>query len=468
MKIAIVHYHFDRGGVTSVVRSILRGLRDNSDVEFGLLSGRPMEDMEAPGKVIPGLDYNAKTNSKDLYKEVLASARKLFSNKLPDVWHIHNPTLGKNGTMIGLVAELARNGHPLLLHQHDFAEDFRPTNYQLRESHRSKRDPVFPYSSHVRFATINGRDCRILQKAGMPASYALSLPNPIESQPVDAEDGENHSLLLYPVRGLPRKNFGEILLLAGLLRDKYEFATTLPPTNKKNVALFERWEKLSQKLKLPVRLAVARDKKEKLETWIRRSGGIITTSVAEGFGLSFLEAWMQNRPVCGRDLPEITQEFRLQGLQLDHLYSSLDIPIEVFPLDRVRRNLKDGILKTYHLYRNKIKESYIDEWVHSLGTNGHLDFAYLSAEEQESVIRKLVSGSTTGLSVQMNLETARKHLKKNRSIIEQKYSIAAYTRRLVSIYHEISGASAAKLNTANEEIVLTGFLDVKRYRPQYL
>ena len=36
---------------------------------------------------------------------------------------------------------------------------------------------------------------------------------------------------------------------------------------------------------------------------------LVTTSVAEGFGLAFLEPWLFGKGLLGRNLPEITVDF---------------------------------------------------------------------------------------------------------------------------------------------------------------
>ncbi|MEM9018298.1 MAG: hypothetical protein AAGC68_14890, partial [Verrucomicrobiota bacterium] len=61
MRIAILHYHFDRGGVTRVVSSTLEAFRNRNDYQFAILSGRPVQGLEAPSKLIPGLNYSSKS-----------------------------------------------------------------------------------------------------------------------------------------------------------------------------------------------------------------------------------------------------------------------------------------------------------------------------------------------------------------------------------------------------------------------
>ncbi len=52
---------------------------------------------------------------------------------------------------------------------------------------------------------------------------------------------------------------------------------------------------------------------------------LVTTSVAEGFGLAFLEPWLANRPLFGRKLPEVTEGNKKAGVNLASLYTRLDV-----------------------------------------------------------------------------------------------------------------------------------------------
>ena len=54
----------------------------------------------------------------------------------------------------------------------------------------------------------------------------------------------------------------------------------------------------------------------------------ITTSVGEGFGMSFLEPYLMNRPLFGRDLPDITAGFNSDGIRLEGLYNTLPVPLD--------------------------------------------------------------------------------------------------------------------------------------------
>ncbi len=60
---------------------------------------------------------------------------------------------------------------------------------------------------------------------------------------------------------------------------------------------------------------------------IAKADALITTSVAEGFGLAFLEPWLASKPLVGRNLPEITADFAEHGLDLSALYNCLPVPL---------------------------------------------------------------------------------------------------------------------------------------------
>ena len=57
------------------------------------------------------------------------------------------------------------------------------------------------------------------------------------------------------------------------------------------------------------------------------SEAIVTTSVAEGFGLGFLEPWVFGKSLCGRNLPEITGDFTDHQIDLTNLYERLEVDL---------------------------------------------------------------------------------------------------------------------------------------------
>jgi len=207
MNIVFVHYHFRSGGVTSVIERQIKSL--NGLIKPLLLIGEAPEiDTNIPYIIIPSLSYDRDRNDNLPYLKIAESMLKVtkeYFGKQADIFHIHNPTLGKNKDFIKVINWLINRGQNVLLQIHDFAEDGRAVNYQHT-----------PYPSNVHYAVLNGRDYKILTKSGLKSKGLHLIPNPIEMP--DKENipysSENNNLILYPVRAIRRKNIGEAILIS--------------------------------------------------------------------------------------------------------------------------------------------------------------------------------------------------------------------------------------------------------------
>jgi len=473
MNVAILHYHFDRGGVTRVVDSTLAAFAGSSDFRFGLVSGRPVTGMSAPSALVPALDYTEATgpasSAYELYNQVLAAGRSLFGGRSPDLWHIHNPALGKNAAMTGLVARLARDGRALLLHAHDFAEDFRPANHGLREEFRQPGDPAFPFAPRVGQATINRRDRQILIRAGLPEEAAFSLPNPVPGPNAAPAVRSDSDLVLYPVRALARKNLGELLLLAHCHRKELRFETTLPPTNPAYRERFARWKRLTGDLKLPVALGTAETDDKPFADRMAECRTVVTTSIAEGFGLAFLEPWLHGRPVAGRNLPEITGEFREAGLALDTLYDRFPIPSDLLPPGEAARSWRASIESAYRSFGLEPPGDGIGRIEEKFRTAPTTDFALLGEDLQETVLRTLVRDRCS-VDPPVNLTAGPPDavVADNRSVLLRDFGSQGYAARLRSAYEALTSAPAETLSHLDPARVRDGFLDPDRFRPHFV
>jgi len=471
MNVAILHYHFDRGGVTRVVSSTLDAFRGDSSIRFGLLSGRPVEGMGAPVELIPELDYSSpdgiSPDPAKLLSKVVAAARKLFGGQDPDVWHIHNPALGKNTAFCGLVHRLATEGHALLLQEHDFAEDFRPANFRLREQGREPTAAPFPHAPRVRFATINGRDKEILQAAGIPAERVFPLPNPVPPTEEFFPPSDSN-ILLYPVRALARKNLGELLLLAYAAGDRYRWETTLPPTNPAYRAQFARWKEVAASLDLPVRLGVADEEDIPFSERMASCRAVVTTSVAEGFGLSFLEPWTYGRPVIGRDLPEITGEFRNEGIPLASLYNEFPIPAAAVDRLAVAKQWRSGIEFAYEAFGVPAPEADLNPIECRLREAEQIDFALLGEKLQESTLINLRREEIPIYSPLPEINSLATETEAISNKILSRFSIESYAAKLRGIYETLAQSPEESLASANPVDVLRGFLRPERFRPHFV
>ncbi len=471
MNVAILHYHFDRGGVTRVVESTLAGFADRPAFRFGLLSGRPVGGPDAPARILPDLNYTPPDGPHPdpdaLHRGITAAARELFGGRDPDLWHIHNPALGKNSAMCGVVSRLAREGRALLLHEHDFAEDFRPANYRLRETRRSPEDPAFPFSGRVAYGVLNDRDHSLLRQSGLPDHLCHLLPNPVSPVEAAPDIDPVADLLLYPVRALARKNLGEFLLLAHLFRERFRFETTLPPTNPSYRNRFERWKALAQDLALPARLGAAEEDGLSFADRMARSRAIITTSVAEGFGLGFLEPWTFHRPVIGRDLPEVTHSFQQAGIPLDHLYRTFPVPKNALSGDPSASWHKalEGAFREFAVAPDP---SEISNAAERLFGGDEVDFALIGEDDQESALRRICS---TGIPVSPPFAADPlpdpSAVSTTAGTIRESFAPSRYAARLASIYRNLVNAPEQSPDSLDDRKLLRGFLRPSRFRPHF-
>ncbi|HKK19503.1 MAG TPA: hypothetical protein VJ952_12570, partial [Opitutales bacterium] len=270
MRVAIVHYHLKRGGVTRVIESTLRGFETlDSPPGCVVLAGEVPDDFryQDRARTVEGLHYSNAQNETPESRELLERMRSAARDSLggePDLWHIHNHSLGKNSAMPGVVAWLAECGEPVLLHMHDFAEDGRPENYQLNRERPAYACDFYPDIGNIHYGVLNARDYDIFRQTGLDPTRLHLLPNPVEVDQRGTEEDVGaildalgaRRLFLYPVRAVRRKNFGEMLLWAALADEGDVFATTLGPTNQNYVAAYERWQAIAREHSLPVRFGI--------------------------------------------------------------------------------------------------------------------------------------------------------------------------------------------------------------------
>jgi len=186
MKIAVVHYHLRRGGVTRVIESAIAAL-SGSDCEILVLTGEAAAEPDHfPNvKVIPGLAYRKEGNAtvSNSLTDALRDAAQDHFGSMPDLWHFHNHSLGKNVLIPSVVCELAESGQHLLMQMHDFSEDGRPTNYATQRSFFDSEEKfqriLYPEARQVHYAAINSRDGRFLAGAGVPKSQLHALHNAV-------------------------------------------------------------------------------------------------------------------------------------------------------------------------------------------------------------------------------------------------------------------------------------------------
>ncbi len=473
LRIAWVHYHLRPGGVTTVIRR-----------SWAALSGRPVRGVvlcgEAPGPdrepgcavvIVPGLGYHDGPPDPGLAERMEAAACTALGGT-PDVWHIHNHALGKSTSLPGCVTRWAERGDALLLQMHDFAEDGRPELHALLRAQVGAGSLaqlgacLYPQGPRVHYAVLNQRDRGFLLRAGAAENQLHLLPNPVQWAEPALDRARDPVYVTYPTRGIRRKNLGEFLLWSLLAPPGLRWRSTLAPESSADLASYQRWCRLVSELKLPVELGSEAGKPRRLPEVLAESACAFTTSVAEGFGLVFLEPWLAGCPVGGRDLPEITEDFKRNGLVLDHLYARLPVPVSWLGRPVVRHAMEEGLRRLRHAYGHPGTPRDFERAWAAACPEDQVDMGCLDEHLQEQVIRHVAAHAAArdqlrqaiNRPIPTAIDTAH-----NRDVVARHYSLAAYGERLWSVYQRLRQADGRAGTPLDAGVLLDEFLKPERF-----
>lgn len=454
MSVVLVHYHLSRGGVTRVVESASRCL-SSAGIPHVILSGSPPEHgTDLPVRVIDGLGYLSDATGHTALRLVhaLRAAAIESLGMGPHVWHFHNHSLGVNLLMSEVIGILAEAGERMVLQIHDLAEDGRPLNYpSIAES-----ETLYPIAPQIRYAFLNSRDRACFLRAGLPENASLVLPNPISppATPSGSPSEEASPLVLYAVRGIRRKNLGELFLLAALSPAGARYALTLEPVHPRWKPYYEEWVAFAKDSGLPVELGVVGNREPDagtgttFESWLGRATHLITTSVSEGFGLGFLESAALRKPLLGRNLDMITRDHAAAGIHAGRLYDRLLVPESWVGIETLRQRLSRCLQDMREAYGTDVDSTAVDRVFDALRFRGYLDFGNLPENLQRQVIHLvLASGGGDEVKVDLGgvLQPASAWLAETLAIREPgaepeqlgPYSPGCYCERLQNLYAEL-------------------------------
>ena len=196
MRVAIVHYHLQSGGVTRIVCHLQKALAQRGVHTTALTGKPPAFQVNGRFRVIPGLQYEADRPA-IAPAELAAQMRREATAALggpPDLWHVHNHSLGKSLVLPVALRQLADEGEHILFQIHDFAEDGRPANYRAMLARMAGGQGsalsrlLYPQADHLHYAVLNGRDYRFLQDAGLHPEQLHLLPNPVDLGQFDDDE----------------------------------------------------------------------------------------------------------------------------------------------------------------------------------------------------------------------------------------------------------------------------------------
>jgi glycosyltransferase involved in cell wall biosynthesis len=375
LKVVLVHYHLKPGGVTTVVLHQARALLEAGDEVLVLSGEEPAAAWKnITVKVIPELHYDQwrPASGRDLADAALEAVTSVWNRA--DVIVVHNPLIRKNSALLAALKKLSRT-ECLLLQNHDLAEDFRPDVYANEE-----------YPENCHYAVINSRDYGFLLASGLKREGLHLIPNEVSS--VAADPGLERRRYLYPVRGIRRKNLGEALLLSLYVPEGRTVAVTQPPTTGRDMDIYLRWKELALELKLPVEFEAGTG--TGFSRVLGSAAAVVTTSIKEGFGFSFLEPWTAGLAVAGRRIGYVCGDFEEAGLRFDAFYGSIALPectiTAAYP-EQFQNRLEEAVRALYAAFGRELPGAINGMIQNRIFASSLPDFGAMDEVMQEDFIR---------------------------------------------------------------------------------
>ncbi len=265
---------------------------------------------------------------------------------------------------------------------HDFVQQ-RPANFaNVKKFHHPELGSVphwhsvlFPAYPNIKYISINRYDRMRLIEHGIEEENIYYVPNSIDpsiippddrSQELREEIVKNERLdpavrfILYPVRCVRRKNVEEAMFLVQLFnmvaggassrseyssKIHYHLLVSIRPASGDDAQYADRLVAFATENHLPVTIGLdglvslqrefdsrnpAKLRRYSIGDLYRVADLVMTTSILEGFGFTYLEPWLLDRAVIGRSIPFITPDFQATGMKLGHLYTALIVDRQDF------------------------------------------------------------------------------------------------------------------------------------------
>jgi len=436
MNIVLIHYHLKPGGVTTVLKEQIDVLKQNHQL-LVLTGDFPPSRFPCDIACIPSLGYRSEVDEKEdpdkIAIEIIDCIESKWKSSGCDLLHVHNPILAKNKYFLRILKVLQKHKLNLFLQIHDFAEDGRPFSYF---------DESYPSDCH--YGVINSRDYGILQNAGLKGAGLHKIYNIVHPLKTISNYSMTTKHILYPIRAIRRKNLGEAILLSLFFEEDEALMITQPPNSSVDIQSYQYWKKFVKEKKLNIIFDAGLQ--YDFEALVSASRFIITTSISEGFGFSFLEPWTAGKLLWGRHLPDICLDFENKGVDLSHLYTRLDIPITWIGKEKLFEHWKNSLQTMARRFNIAFPEKKVLDIFSNLTRKDVIDFGLLHEVFQQKIIsRLLASPQNRSVLIRINpflgspgnVPNKQPLIDYNRQAVLAHYHPDGYRKTLENIYKKV-------------------------------
>jgi hypothetical protein len=276
------------------------------------------------------------------------------------------------------------------------------------------------------------------------------------------------SLVLYPVRAIRRKNIGEAILLSLYFRPEQTLAVTLPPNSLVDKNSYTGWKTFVKERDINFEFEIGL--KHDFYTLVLSAQFLITTSITEGFGFSFLEPWLFKKLLWGRSLPDICRDFTDQGIQLDHLYAGLHVPVDWIGWQGFIQRWTASVKNACRLFNLPTYQILAPETFESITKDDLIDFGILDEAAQKEVIIRLITSKFDAeklirinpfLSDPGRVSNRNERIKANRQIIQGCFNATVYRQKIQDLYHKVAANPVQQ--KIDKTVLASAFLNLQRF-----
>jgi hypothetical protein len=275
-------------------------------------------------------------------------------------------------------------------------------------------------------------------------------------------------VILYPVRAIRRKNIGEAILWSLFFKNEESLSITLPPNSAADIRSYEVWKAFVKDLDLKV--AFDQGLNVDFETNITAADSVMTTSITEGFGFSYLEPWLYGKLLWGRKLPDICHDFETKGVHLHHLYTRLRVPADWIDWRQFHAKWIRCVRRVCGQFNHHIDDRHIHAAFDACTRDGNIDFGLLDEESQQKAIVHLNgSRKKTEILIQLNpfladpTDVAAKAdlIRDDRKAISRNFDPNGYGQMLQAVYTKVAHSPVRQ--SIDKRILISAFLDLEKF-----
>ncbi|NLD92310.1 MAG: hypothetical protein GX639_06535 [Fibrobacter sp.] len=418
-----IHYHLRTGGVTTVIRRYSEAfskLTMGKSELFVFCNGNAFAgDINSKIIHVKKCDYFTYKEKNEFYNDrmiIESYLEKCISEQQKKgrvIVVAHNLALGKNLALTSAFYNCAKkntlNSVTFFSVFHDFPEEGRVDELDaIRDVGRFKsniKKQMYCIDAPVKIVVPNVNAMRMMLECGFNVSM---VSNPVSCKKVGINSNKieyihnsilhhAHKLKLpfdkhktvayYPVRIIPRKNIYEAILISCIFFNS-SLITGPSGNSEQDSNHYRNLIDFIKRNRLPVMTDVIKEcglqnnyNEIPVENIMLAADYILSTSVAEGFGYTLFEPWIQQKTLIARKNPGLDMP---DGWNGESMYSFLPVPVKWIDIERV--------VQCYEMYYVKCFKKEISWSVKKSFIHGEfIDFAVLPECIQKSIIELIIT-----------------------------------------------------------------------------